>query len=130
MKLLFSLMVSLVTLFTFSSIAYAQDIPNENGEEIIISVDESTLENGIGRSLPNVPLRVTLFRSLSLIAVDFPNDIGLVTITLTNNTNNTHSVIVVDSLEDNAVIPITQGIGYYKIEFVTACGIYVGFLII
>ena len=130
MKLLFSLLVSLVTLCTFSSIAYAQDIPNENGEEIIISIDESTLENGIGRSLPNVPLRVTLFRPPSLIAVEFPNAIGLVTITLTNITYNTHSVIVVDSIEGNAVIPITQGVGYYKIEFVTTCGIYIGFLVI
>lgn len=84
--LVLSLMLVLATVFAFPLETFAQDIPDDDGEEIEITVREGSTETGSGRFLYIIPFNATLFRSIKCIEVEFLDNIGEVTISLTNHT--------------------------------------------
>ena len=79
-------MLVLSTVFAFPLETFAQDIPDDDGEEIEITVREGSTETGSGRFLYIIPFNATLFRSIKCIEVEFLDNIGEVTISLTNHT--------------------------------------------
>ena len=106
-------------MFVFPFHSFAQNIPDEEqGTEV--RIEEYTSENGAGRSI--VPLSVTLYQSMSCIEVVFLSNIGEVTIQLTNLSNNASVNTAIDSNCGSCIIPITNGSGLYRIDFITADG--------
>lgn len=118
-KYFLSLMLVFTAMFVFPFHSFAQNIPDEEqGTEV--RIEEYTSENGAGRSI--VPLSVTLFQSMSCIEVVFLSNIGEVTIQLTNLSNNASVNTAIDSNCGSCIIPITNGSGLYRIDFITADG--------
>lgn len=123
--ILYLLMIVFIS-FSFSTTAQAQDIPEEEGEEIVIVPDENNIGNGNIRSITYVPFYVTMYQSF--VVVDFLCYIGEVTIQLTNLSNSVIINMAIDSNCGSCIIPITNGIGLYRIVFLTTDGMqYCGF---
>lgn len=118
-KYVLSLMLVVTAMFVFPFHSYAQNIPDEE-EGTEVRIEEYTSENGAGRSI--VPLTVTLYQSLSCIEVAFLSNLGEVTIQLTNLSNNASVNTAIDSNCGSCIIPITNGSGLYRIDFITADG--------
>lgn len=118
-KYVLSLMLVVTAMFVFPFHSYAQNIPDEE-EGTEVRIEEYTSENGAGRSI--VPLTVTLYQSLSCIEVAFLSNIGEVTIQLTNLSINASVNTVIDSNFGSCIIPVTNGSGIYRIEFITMEG--------
>ena len=115
---------------SFPSIAKAQNVPDDEGEVITITIDENSLINGPKRTPLLVPITAVYFEMLSNVDVSFAYNIGDVTVTLTNLVSGSSVVTIVDSSAGNTVIPVTLGTGLYRIEFCTEDGVgYVGYFI-
>ena len=126
--ILYLLMIVFISL-SFSTTAQAQDIPEEEGEEIVIVPDENNIGNGNIRSITYVPFYVTMYQSF--VVVDFLCYIGEVTIQLTNLSNNASVNTAIDSNCGSCIIPVTNGSGIYRIEFLLADGLqFYGFFIV
>ena len=117
--ILYLLMIVFISL-SFSTTAQAQDIPEEEGEEIVIVPDENNIGNGNIRSITYVPFYVTMYQSF--VVVDFLCYIGEVTIQLTNLSNSASVNMVINSNIGSCIIPVTSGTGIYRIEFITMEG--------
>ena len=110
-------MLALASVVVFPLESFAQDIPDDDGEEIEITVREGSIESGSGRFLSVIPVDATLFRSFYCIEVEFLDNIGEVTITLTNFTTGSLSSIVVDSQVGSVVVPFVPISGMWQISF-------------
>ena len=120
-------MLAVATVVVFPQETFAQDIPDDDGEEIEITVREGSTETGIGRFLSFIPINATLFRSINCIEVVFIDNIGEVVITLTNITTGVVLSSVVDSREDTIVIPFSGSSGLWQICFSLSDGsTYIG----
>lgn len=108
------LLLALLAIF-IPNFSHAQNIPDE-GEEIEVTIEEYTSENGPARGLFNVPFKAILFRSLSCIGVEFYNNIGEVIITLTNENTGGCSSFMIDSQCGYCFIPVSNISGLYSIE--------------
>ena len=127
-----SLLFALFALFV-PTYVIAQDTGDdgEDGEEIIVILDESTHGNGPARSFVSSPFCITLYLSLSLLAVDFTYQIGEGIITLTNLSTSCYSTAHYNSALGNTIVPITTGAGFYCISITAENGdVYIGYFII
>lgn len=103
--------------------SFAQDIPeDEEGDEIVI-INEDLFGNGPARDILPAPISATLFRLACCIEVEFFSNIGEVTIQLTNLSNSTSVNTAIDFSCGSCLIPITNGSGLYRIDFITAGGL-------
>lgn len=115
-------MIATAFLLSFSATAAAQDLPDDDEEVIPIVPGESNQNNGQGRGIYQVPICVSLFRTISYIRIDFTAQIGNVTFSMTNLTNNSSTEMVIDSSFGDFYFPITLGSGNYRISFVAQGG--------
>ncbi len=130
-QFIFPFLTTIFFFVSFSSIAKAQDIPGDDGEVIVVSADEVNQSIGLGRSISIVPFSVTLFRSLSYIEVEFYDNLGEMTITLTNLTTGCSTNIMVDSSNRIINIPFISSSGLWKLTLCTEEGVsYSGSFII
>ena len=115
-----SLMLAFAALLAFPIYSYAQVIPDDEEEIVIINQDQNG--NGLGRNLLSVPIEATYFCTLSYVDVVFLDNIGIVTITLTNLTTGGAAVTQTDSGFGGCLVPVTLGSGFYRISFVAQDG--------
>ena len=116
-QLVLSLMLALATVFVFPLETFAQNTPDDDGEEVVIVIDESSQGNGHGRSIIPAPFSVTLFRSLNCIQVEFLDNMGEITISLTNFITGSISSLIVDSQVGSVVVPFAPSSGLWQISF-------------
>ena len=119
-KFTLSLMLAFAALLAFPIYSYAQVIPDDEEEIVIINQDQNG--NGLGRNLLSVPIEATYFCTLSYVDVVFLDNIGIVTITLTNLTTGGTAVTQTDSGFGGCLVPVTLGSGFYRISFVVQDG--------
>ena len=110
-------MLALATVFVFPLETFAQNTPDDDGEEVVIVIDESSQGNGHGRSIIPAPFSVTLFRSLNCIQVEFLDNMGEITISLTNFITGSISSLIVDSQVGSVVVPFAPSSGLWQISF-------------
>ena len=115
-RLLLSLMLTISVVIFVPFQSFGQDIPDD-GEEIEIDINTNSSDTGPRRTTSIVPLTAFYFQSLSCIGVVFNENIGDVTITLTNLTSGSLSSIVVDSQIGYVVVPFTPISGLWQISF-------------
>lgn len=89
----------------------------DEGEEIEVTITETTSENGLGRGYDSIPFTVTLFRSLFCINVEFCSNIGEMTIKLTNMTTGYISSMIADTQFHSVVVPLSAVPGLWQITF-------------
>lgn len=125
-------MLVVMTLLAFPFHAFAQDIPeDEEGEEIVIIINQDLSGNGTGRDILPVPINAMLFRLAGCIEVGFLSNIGEVTISLTNLTTGYVSSTVVNSEFGSIIIPFTNCPGIWRMGFLTGDGCaYEGYIIV
>lgn len=122
------LIATIATLLFCSTTVSAQDIPDDDGEEIIIVIDDSSQGNGHGRSISSVPFSVTLYRSLSYLEVNFIIDVGDVTITLINTLTGNLSLICTAAHYGSACVPVPSDSGLWQIHLsLESGGNYIGY---
>lgn len=123
------LIATIATLLFCSTTVSAQDIPDDDGEEIIIVIDDSSQGNGHGRSISSVPFNVVFYRTQSYIEVSFiDSSCGDVAISLSNMTTGSNTEMNIDSGSGNTVVPVLMGNGIYIIKLMTSDGVsYLGF---
>ena len=99
------------------------------GEPIPIELnDPGESGNPIIRGPIVVPVEASFNSTLSQVNVHFLSYIGEVTIQLANLSNNASVNMAIDSNCGSCIIPITNGIGLYRIVFLTTDGMqYCGF---
>lgn len=126
-QLILSFLVAISFFLAFPQHINAQIIPDE-GEEIVVTGNESIPDNGPARSPIIVPFAAIYYASMSYVEIGFLFNVGCVTITLTNLATGSYSSAMVDSQNGSALIPVTGGSGPYKIEFTIGDGSsFVGF---
>lgn len=111
-------MLVVITLLAFPFQSFAQDIPeDEEGEEIVIIINQDLSGNGIGRDILPVPIHATLFRLACCIEVEFLSNLGEVTIMLSNLMTGDYSITIFDSHEDTLILPLPNSSGLWQIGF-------------
>ena len=122
-KNLLSLMLVFIAMLVSPFCANAQDIPDDDGEEIVVYPSHQTTETGPKRNPPTIPIAAFYYSTVSCLEVVFLSNVGDVTICLTNQTTGNNCYSQVNSNLSNVFIPINLGIGTYCIEFETQEGI-------
>lgn len=125
MKKFYYLLIILSTLLFSSSfvVAYADD---DDGEEIDVTV--LLPDQSVGRTMNAVPIHAIYYSSLCSVYVTFSNNIGNVSIRITNMTTGDSDVLYCDSNIGSVMAPIYFGIGHYCIEFISSAGgSFIGF---
>ena len=111
--------------------SFAQTLPPDEGEDIEVIVNNTTYENGPGRSSELVPLSAIYYSSVSCILVDFLSNIGSVTISLSNLSTGDSYNTVVDSTHGAVIIPFSNCPGIWRIGFQPETGtVYEGYFTI
>ena len=119
--------MAIAFLFSIIPATGAHNNPEKDGEVIVIVIDEFTNGNGQGRSLQMIPLSAWLYRTLSYVNIDFLDNLGVVIITLTNQSTGNSTTTQVNSNFGGALIPVSIGSGNYRIAFLTQTTSYEGF---
>ena len=122
-----SLLMTIASLVSFTSIAQAQDIPDDD-DEIIIVITEEITENGPTRSV--IPIQATFNIALSCLDVVFFDTIGEVEIVITDVISGSSTAHYIQSSLGEAIIPINKPSGVYLIEFNLSYVSYFGYLIL
>lgn len=129
-KIFLFFLMTVSMLFSFSSPAIAQDIPDDE-EVIVVDITHNTTETGPKRSPAIIPISANYYVLSSCLEILFLYDIGDVTISMTNLTTGYNSITIVDSFYGGAILPILSISGLWEIVFSTEGGdIYVGSFII
>lgn len=115
--------LSLMLVFVLPFCAIAQDIPDDDGEEVVIYPSHQTTETGPLRNPPTIPIAAFYYSTVSCLEIVFLSNVGDVTICLTNQTTGNNFNSQVNSSVSNVFIPINLGIGLYCVEFETQEGI-------
>lgn len=102
--------------------AKAQDIPNEDGEEIEITITNNTPDNGPKRTPAVIPFTAYYYASISCVELCFLDIIGEVTVTMTNLATGYSSNFLVDSTNGSTFLPVPDYSGLWQILFVTEGG--------
>lgn len=123
-------LTALLSFFMFLSLdANAQDIPDDEGIEINISFNGD--ENVPKRTPVVIPITAYYHALAFCVEVCFIENMGDVTITITNLTTGYLSSIVANSNSGAFFIPIPNTPGYWQITFLTGSGsIYSGSFIL
>lgn len=122
-----SLMLVVMTLLVFPFHSFAQDIPEDEGGDEIVIINQNQSGDGPARDILPVPINATLFRLSSCIEVEFLSYIGEVTITLTNLTTRTVSSTVANTGSGSVIIPFLYTSGLWQIAIITDNSTYFGF---
>ncbi len=127
-KMILSLALIICGLFSqFSFAAVVND--GDDGEEIIIEYSDPG--EGVNRGIIDIPFQVIYYNQQSCVTIAFTCNIGEINISLKNLSNNTCTNTVINSIYGNGIIPITNGSGIYRIEFLLADGTqFYGFFIV
>lgn len=122
MKKLFCLTVlSALLFFSPFIVAYADD----EGDEIDVTVLSSGESDS--RTINTVPIQAFYYSTQSMVQVRFSDNIGDVTIQLTNITTGDSGTQVCDSYSGSTLVPVIYGRGTYCIGFSTAGEFYIGY---
>lgn len=102
------------------------------GEPIPIELnDPGESGNPIIRGFVFIPFEAFFNSTLSQVNIQFLSYIGEVTIQLTNLSNNASVNTAIDSNCGSCIIPVTNGSGIYRLEFILADGLqFYGFFIV
>lgn len=102
------------------------------GEPIPIELnDPGESGNPIFRGPVIIPIEACFNSTFSQVSIQFLSYIGEVTIQLTNLSNNASVNTAIDSSCGSCIIPVTNGSGIYRIEFLLADGLqFYGFFIV
>ena len=127
-KMILSLALIICGLFSqFSFAAIVND--GDDGEEIIIEYSDPG--EGVNRVIIDILFQVIYYNQQSCVTISFTSNICEINISLKNLSNNTCTNTVINSIYGNGIIPITNGSGIYRIEFLLADGTqFYGFFIV
>lgn len=118
---LFAVLTTYVNGFSISPKIDGDDIP------IPLICNESEADTIIFRA-PVIPISATLIPSQSIISVTFWNNMGDVTIELSNLLTGEEYIYEESSSSGSAILPFTGSAGYYYIRFRTIAGVsYFGY---
>lgn len=111
--------VLFATLFLVVSICFATSI-SIKGDEVPIPLESQAEEEdtSIFRG-PSIPIYAVLDHAKSIIIISFSDDIGNVSIELSNLITGERSYYIEDSTAGNAILSFSGGSGYYLIQFTT-----------
>lgn len=100
---------------------YADGDDGEEGDPIDLTFEQ---QNGvpIGRSLGCLPMEAFYNAETGNLIVSFVQNVGNVTVVLTNMTTGAIASTVVDSSIGNCVLPVTGGSGLYRLDFLLSDG--------
>lgn len=115
----------LLVVLLASTISITINAKNDDpeGEPIPIELnDPGESGNPIIRGFVFIPIEAFFNSTLSQVNIQFLTYIGEVTIQLTNLSNNASINTAIDSNFGSCIIPITNGSGLYRIDFITADG--------
>lgn len=115
-KLFLFFLMTVSLLFSFSSPAKAQDIPDDD-EVIVIDITHNTTETGPKRSPAIIPINANYHVLSSCLEVIFLYDMGDVTISVTNTTSGYNYSTVVESCWGTTLLPLQLSSGLWTITF-------------
>lgn len=126
-KTFFLTMLMMSFLVILAPSAFADD--GDDGDEgDVINIEYIGYGQSHSRSQIEVPIHASYYSSLSVVGIAFIEDLGMVSIRLTNLSAGSSSTFVVDSFYGSCILPVTGGSGPYKIEFTIGDGSsFVGF---
>lgn len=128
MKKIIILVVTMLSLLLFAFDLNAQEIIDDNGEDEIVISGGDVSGGGPNRGSSYIPLRAFFIPSSSCISIYFLDEIGDVTITITNLSTGEYCSTIVDSQYGRELIPLSGGAGYYLIRIETSGGLaYYGY---
>lgn len=113
------LLMTVSILFSFSSPAVAQDIPDDGEEVIVIDITNQNTETDPQRSLPLIPILASYHILLSCLEVFFQYDMGDVTITVTNITAGYNYTTIIESYCGTTILPLQLSPGLWRITFLS-----------
>ena len=113
-----------------STAIYAQTIPEEEGEEVIITETPPPVTGPI-RNPVLIPISVTYYSSIATIGLEFMDLIGEVSVSISNLSTTESYNTVVYSQNGSAFIPISGNPGLWQIILTLDTGAsYIGFFYI
>lgn len=125
--LLTATLVAMAFSFSFPLLANAIPDGDDDEEEEVIDLTVDPAGTPVTRSLSQ-SVWVVLNTTTNLLMIDFLENLGEVTIRLTNLTTGSISGSIVDSSVGACVLPVTAGPGLYCLEFLLSDGTrYYGF---
>lgn len=114
MKTMFYMLLTAV-LLSVSSIAKAQDIPNDEGV-IVVDITQNTTETGPKRAPAIIPISANYYLLSSCLEVLFLYDMGDVTVSVTNLNTGYNSTFMTDS-SHGIILPLLRIPGPWEITF-------------
>ncbi|MCR5710671.1 MAG: hypothetical protein K6G79_09355 [Bacteroidales bacterium] len=128
MRNIIFLALAALTMVLWSSTAiYAQTIPEEEGEEVIITETPPPVTGPI-RNPVLIPISVTYYSSIATIGLEFMDLIGEVSVSISNLSTTESYNTVVYSQNGSAFIPISGNPGLWQIILTLDTGAsYIGF---
>lgn len=97
-------------------------LTSQNDEVIELDITFIPPVTGPIRNPTLIPITALYYVSFSYIDVDFLDNLGSVSITLTNQTTNGTTTMQVNSSFGGVLVPVTLDSGYYHITFVAQGG--------
>lgn len=127
-QLFLSFLMAGSLLLSFASTAKAQDIRDDGEEVIVIDITNQNTETEPQRSI--VPICATYYSNHSIVEVEFLNNLGNVTIKLTNLFSGDVTLFQVPSGICDVIVPVYLGMGVYCLEFIVGNSqSYIGYFI-
>ena len=119
----------LMMLISFTNSGYAQNSPDED-DVIEITITENTVETPPKRTPSIIPLQAFYLTAFNTLEIDFTQNVGEVSIILTNSTTLNSSVYVVESSNLTILLPLANETGSYCLEIHTETDdSYIGYFI-
>ncbi|MBQ2551171.1 MAG: hypothetical protein II560_08165 [Bacteroidales bacterium] len=117
-KIRFSLIALIVALFPCLAIPAPDGDPTE-----ILIIEGGKDTGGSGYHAPAlIPITAAYYAAFSSLVLDFRFDLGLVTVSLENQTTGSTSLSVINALQGPQLLPISGDAGLYEITFTLSDG--------
>lgn len=128
MKKFFFMTMLLLSFTVFMAPPAFADDGDDGDEGDVINIEYIGYGQSHSRSQVEVPIRASYYSTLSVVGIAFLENLGIVSIRLTNLLSEGSSTFFVDSFFGSCILPVTGGSGPYTIEITTADGLlYAGF---
>ena len=121
-KIFYLLLIAMTMLVSNQSVVAKCDDDSE--ETIPIRCEESSETRNGARSIVISPVAVTLTPSLFKLNINFLDDIGMVSVKVTNHLTGAASSFDIDSKVERTSFIVPDGEGFYTISFQTEDGAY------
>lgn len=117
-KIRFCLIALIVAFFPYIAISAPDGDPTE-----ILIIEGGKDTGGSGYHAPAlIPITAAYYAAFSSLVLDFRFDLGLVTVSLENQTTGSTSLSVINALQGSQLLPIAGDAGIYEITFTLSDG--------